>query len=69
MLDMIGCLNGGGQIKPKRGQSGKELIQNLESIYLQEVIFAVSVYLYFLPSLLWAKDPPRLWDHFLHPFV
>ncbi|XP_024524681.1 protein NAR1 [Selaginella moellendorffii] len=32
-----GCLNGGGQIKPKEGQSAKELIQNLESAYLQEV--------------------------------
>ncbi|CAM6127308.1 unnamed protein product [Calypogeia fissa] len=32
-----GCLNGGGQIKPKVGQSAKELIQTLESVYLQEV--------------------------------
>lgn len=32
-----GCLNGGGQIKPKAGQSAKELIQSLESVYLQEV--------------------------------
>lgn len=32
-----GCLNGGGQIKPKKGQSGKDLIQNLETIYLNEV--------------------------------
>lgn len=32
-----GCLNGGGQIKPRKGQSGKDLIQNLESVYLKEV--------------------------------
>ncbi|KAH7366262.1 hypothetical protein KP509_18G070200 [Ceratopteris richardii] len=32
-----GCLNGGGQIKPRKGQSGKELIQNLETVYLKEV--------------------------------
>ncbi|BBN09827.1 cytosolic iron-sulfur assembly component 3 [Marchantia polymorpha subsp. ruderalis] len=32
-----GCLNGGGQIKPKKEQSAKELIQNLESVYLKEV--------------------------------
>ncbi|KAI5077738.1 hypothetical protein GOP47_0007562 [Adiantum capillus-veneris] len=32
-----GCLNGGGQIKPKKGQSGKDLIQSLETAYLNEV--------------------------------
>ncbi|MCO5547603.1 hypothetical protein L7F22_001054 [Adiantum nelumboides] len=32
-----GCLNGGGQIKPKKGQSGKDLIQSLETTYLSEV--------------------------------
>ncbi|KAG6496782.1 protein NAR1-like [Zingiber officinale] len=32
-----GCLNGGGQIKPKAGQSGKELIQLLDSVYMQDV--------------------------------
>ena len=36
---IIGCLNGGGQIKPRKGQSGKELIQNLEGVYLKEVTF------------------------------
>ncbi|XP_026389075.1 protein NAR1-like isoform X1 [Papaver somniferum] len=33
-----GCLNGGGQIKPKEGQSGKELIQALESAYMENVV-------------------------------
>ncbi|XP_057416884.1 protein NAR1 [Lotus japonicus] len=32
-----GCLNGGGQIKPKSGQSVKELSQLLESVYMQNV--------------------------------
>ncbi|KAJ7532221.1 hypothetical protein O6H91_14G078000 [Diphasiastrum complanatum] len=32
-----GCLNGGGQIKPKKGQSVKDLIQTLESLYLKEM--------------------------------
>ena len=32
-----GCLNGGGQIKPKKGQTAKELIQQLEGTYLNEV--------------------------------
>lgn len=32
-----GCLNGGGQIKPKMGQSAKEVIQLLENIYMQDV--------------------------------
>ncbi|KAG5591420.1 hypothetical protein H5410_041934 [Solanum commersonii] len=30
-----GCLNGGGQIKPQPGQSGKELIQLLERAYVE----------------------------------
>ncbi|KAJ3673267.1 hypothetical protein LUZ60_006641 [Juncus effusus] len=33
-----GCLNGGGQLKPKKDQTGKELIQQLESLYMQDVI-------------------------------
>lgn len=33
----IGCLNGGGQIKPKAGQSAKDLIQSLEAIYMENV--------------------------------
>ncbi|XP_024378244.1 protein NAR1 [Physcomitrium patens] len=32
-----GCLNGGGQIKPKKGQTAKELIQQLEGAYLNDV--------------------------------
>ncbi|KAF4366904.1 hypothetical protein F8388_013969 [Cannabis sativa] len=31
-----GCLNGGGQIKPKPGQSGKDLIQSLETAYMEK---------------------------------
>lgn len=34
-----GCLNGGGQIKPKPGQSAKELIQLLEIVYMDDVSF------------------------------
>uniref|UniRef100_A0A1D1Z6P2 Cytosolic Fe-S cluster assembly factor narfl n=1 Tax=Anthurium amnicola TaxID=1678845 RepID=A0A1D1Z6P2_9ARAE len=32
-----GCLNGGGQIKPKRGQTVKELIQSLQGTYMEDV--------------------------------
>ncbi|KAG0547594.1 hypothetical protein BDA96_01G093900 [Sorghum bicolor] len=32
-----GCLNGGGQLKPVQGQSSKELIQQLESVYTQDI--------------------------------
>ncbi|KAL5217001.1 hypothetical protein ABZP36_017685 [Zizania latifolia] len=32
-----GCLNGGGQIKPVKGQSAKDLIQLLEGVYMQDV--------------------------------
>ncbi|KAJ0017172.1 hypothetical protein Pint_09469 [Pistacia integerrima] len=35
-----GCLNGGGQIKPMPGQSPKELIQSLETIYMENVLAA-----------------------------
>ncbi|XP_060208391.1 protein NAR1-like [Lycium barbarum] len=35
-----GCLNGGGQIKPQPGQSGKELIQLLETAYVENVVVA-----------------------------
>ncbi|OAY73764.1 Protein NAR1, partial [Ananas comosus] len=34
------CLNGGGQIKPKKGQSSKDLIRQLENIYMQDVLVA-----------------------------
>ncbi|XP_047313244.1 protein NAR1 [Impatiens glandulifera] len=35
-----GCLNGGGQIKPRAGQSAKDLIQTLETIYMENVLVA-----------------------------
>ncbi|KAL3521831.1 hypothetical protein ACH5RR_014665 [Cinchona calisaya] len=35
-----GCLNGGGQIKPKTGESAKDLIQSLESKYMENVFVA-----------------------------
>ncbi|KAG8365344.1 hypothetical protein BUALT_Bualt18G0094900 [Buddleja alternifolia] len=35
-----GCLNGGGQIKPKAGQSAKDLIQLLETTYSENVLVA-----------------------------
>jgi len=33
-----GCLNGGGQIKPKTGQSQKELIHSLEATYMNDTV-------------------------------
>ncbi|PON34014.1 Iron hydrogenase, subset [Parasponia andersonii] len=36
----VGCLNGGGQVKPKPGQSGKDLIQSLETVYMENVLVA-----------------------------
>lgn len=36
-LLLAGCLNGGGQIKLKRGESAKELIQSLEAKYMEDV--------------------------------
>uniref|UniRef100_A0A2P2L5X5 Iron hydrogenase small subunit domain-containing protein n=1 Tax=Rhizophora mucronata TaxID=61149 RepID=A0A2P2L5X5_RHIMU len=35
-----GCLNGGGQLKPKPGQSPKDLIQLLETSYMDNVLVA-----------------------------
>ncbi|KAF8409702.1 hypothetical protein HHK36_005781 [Tetracentron sinense] len=35
-----GCLNGGGQIKPKAGQSAKDLIESLENVYMEDVLVA-----------------------------
>ncbi|KAL5717640.1 Cytosolic Fe-S cluster assembly factor nar1 [Ranunculus cassubicifolius] len=32
-----GCLNGGGQIKPERFQSPKELLQSVENVYMEDV--------------------------------
>ncbi|KAG5242399.1 iron hydrogenase family protein [Salix suchowensis] len=33
-----GCLNGGGQIKPKPQQSPRELLQSLETIYMENIL-------------------------------
>ncbi|CAA7395501.1 unnamed protein product [Spirodela intermedia] len=35
-----GCLNGGGQLKPKTGQTVKEAIQSLQVLYMQDVAVA-----------------------------
>ncbi|KAF5206547.1 Cytosolic fe-s cluster assembly factor narfl [Thalictrum thalictroides] len=35
-----GCLNGGGQIKPKEGQSAKALLQSVERVYMEDVLVA-----------------------------
>ncbi|GAB2212907.1 hypothetical protein Droror1_Dr00020909 [Drosera rotundifolia] len=35
-----GCLNGGGQIKPQPGQSVKDLIQDLQKVYMENVLEA-----------------------------
>ncbi|KAL8461654.1 hypothetical protein ACS0TY_032944 [Phlomoides rotata] len=37
-----GCLNGGGQIKPKPGQSAKDLIQLLETTYSESVSLVIA---------------------------
>jgi hypothetical protein len=39
LYDQSGCLNGGGQIKPKPQQSPRELLQSLETIYMENVSF------------------------------
>lgn len=35
-----GCLNGGGQIKPKEGHSPKDLLQSVERVYMEDVLVA-----------------------------
>ncbi|KAF2306055.1 hypothetical protein GH714_010653 [Hevea brasiliensis] len=35
-----GCLNGGGQIKPTPGQNPKDLLQSLETVYMENVLVA-----------------------------
>lgn len=56
-FDKLGCLNGGGQIKPKPGQSGKDLLKLLETVYMENVsgedncgflVFAILCFQYFL---------------------
>ncbi|KAI4343208.1 hypothetical protein MLD38_027737 [Melastoma candidum] len=39
-LQNVGCLNGGGQIKPGAGKTVKDLIQALETIYMEKVYVA-----------------------------
>ncbi|KAL5836455.1 hypothetical protein ACOSQ4_015952 [Xanthoceras sorbifolium] len=54
-----GCLNGGGQIKPKAGQSPKELIQLLETIYMENVLVANPFKNHLVQSLYdeWLEQP------------
>lgn len=33
VIDLLGCLNGGAQIRPESGVSAKELVANLEEMY------------------------------------
>ncbi|KAJ0236701.1 Protein NAR1 [Hirschfeldia incana] len=53
-----GCLNGGGQIKPKTGQTPKELINSLEATYMNDTALSTD------PS----QNPiaKRLFDEWLH---
>lgn len=43
-FSLSGCLNGGGQIKPRTGQSTKDLIQQLEILYMQDVSSLVNIF-------------------------
>lgn len=44
-----GCLNGGGQIKPKTGQTPKELINSLEATYMNDTVsFSCSLIIPFI---------------------
>ena len=43
-LLLTGCLNGGGQIKPKPGESAKDLIQSLELKYMENVSLGFRLY-------------------------
>ena len=43
-LLLTGCLNGGGQIKPKAGESAKDLIQSLELKYMENVSLGFRLY-------------------------
>ena len=31
--NIIGCINGGGQIRPSQGESAKDVLGNVEAIY------------------------------------
>lgn len=41
MFADTGCLNGGGQIKPNKGQSAKEVVQLLEDLYIKDVSITI----------------------------
>ncbi|KAB1221710.1 Cytosolic Fe-S cluster assembly factor NARFL [Morella rubra] len=71
-----GCLNGGGQIKPKPGQTPKELIQLLEAIYMENVLVADPFKNPLVKSLYeeWLEQPgsekaKRLMHTEYHPLV
>lgn len=71
-----GCLNGGGQIKPKPGQNPKELIQLLEAIYMENVLVADPFKNPLVKSLYeeWLEQPgsekaKRLMHTEYHPLV
>ncbi|CAH8316963.1 unnamed protein product [Eruca vesicaria subsp. sativa] len=53
-----GCLNGGGQIKPKTGQTQKELINSLEATYMNDTALSTDPF----------QNPiaKRLYDEWLH---
>ncbi|XP_013601476.1 PREDICTED: protein NAR1 [Brassica oleracea var. oleracea] len=53
-----GCLNGGGQIKPKTGQTPKELINSLEATYMNDTALSTDPF----------QNPiaKRLYDEWLH---
>ncbi|KAF2540738.1 hypothetical protein F2Q68_00030511 [Brassica cretica] len=53
-----GCLNGGGQIKPKTGQTPKELINSLEATYMNDTALSTDPF----------QNPiaKRLYDKWLH---
>uniref|UniRef100_A0A1J3D9U2 Cytosolic Fe-S cluster assembly factor NARFL n=1 Tax=Noccaea caerulescens TaxID=107243 RepID=A0A1J3D9U2_NOCCA len=55
-----GCLNGGGQIKPKIGQSPKELINSLEATYMNDTTLASDPFQNPIAKRLyeeWLKEP------------
>lgn len=53
-----GCLNGGGQIKPKTGQTPKELINSLEATYMNDTALSTDPF----------QNPiaKRMYDEWLH---
>lgn len=53
LLLKTGCLNGGGQIKPKPGQSPKDLIELLEAAYQENVSTFSRIVVYGFPYPIW----------------